>query len=189
MNELAPALSLLLALAIGLAAGWFGARWLRRDEKRLQALEEELETSRQRVLEKTRELENYRGQVNQHFQKTAELFHGLTEQYREVYLHLAHSAQQLVGEQPPALRADIRTAEQLARPQEATENAAVDASTEVPNATKATPGADAEAQATGKDGGDDVVGDAPHVPTLRRETPAREAGEAEEKEALRSPAP
>jgi len=43
------------------------------------------------------EMKGYRGQVTQHFEKTATLFNQLTNDYREVYDHLANSSNQLCG--------------------------------------------------------------------------------------------
>ncbi|RMG28358.1 MAG: DUF1043 family protein [Gammaproteobacteria bacterium] len=185
----------LLALAAGLALGWFGALLIRRREThRIRTLESELEQARARVIEKTRQYETYREEVNSHFQKTAELFHGLTEQYRAVYLHLARSAQQLVGEQPPALQADITTTERLA--------AAAEPSADPPQASAHTGKETGERPAAAPAGRADtmpeaeeeIVGDAPLVPELKRQKPAGRAGEGEENaaasgERVSSPAP
>lgn len=54
------------------------------------------------------EYANYRDQVDRHFDTTAELFRGLTTQYRAMHDHLSHSAQLLCGpdQVPPALNPD-----------------------------------------------------------------------------------
>ncbi len=57
----------------------------REDNKRL---EKELEESKN-------ELKNYRSEVTSHFQETAHKVNALTENYREVYEHLAQGAQNL----------------------------------------------------------------------------------------------
>jgi len=57
----------------------------RKDNKRL---EKELEESRE-------ELKNYRSEVTSHFQETAHRINALTENYRNVYEHLARGAQDL----------------------------------------------------------------------------------------------
>ena len=57
----------------------------REDKKRLEI---ELEQSRE-------ELSNYRSQVTSHFQETAHRVNALTENYRNVYEHLARGAQDL----------------------------------------------------------------------------------------------
>ena len=165
-------LYLVAAFAVGLLAGaltMFALR--RRDDGRRRRLEAELEQARARVLEKTREHENYKEQVGAHFQKTAELFHGLTAQYREVYLHLANSAQQLVGEQPPALQADMKATERLiqsspAAGEHAEASNAGDAADRQPEPPP-TARLRKEAKATGKEN-EEVVGDAPHVPDMEK---------------------
>ena len=57
----------------------------RKDKKRLEM---ELEESRE-------ELKNYRSEVTSHFQGTAHKFNALTENYRNIYEHLACGAQSL----------------------------------------------------------------------------------------------
>jgi uncharacterized membrane-anchored protein YhcB (DUF1043 family) len=57
----------------------------RKDKKRLET---ELEQSRE-------ELSNYRSQVTSHFRETAHRVNALTENYRNVYEHLARGAQDL----------------------------------------------------------------------------------------------
>lgn len=41
------------------------------------------------------EMEDYRREVNSHFQETAALLDGMTAQYRAVYMHMAEGAQKL----------------------------------------------------------------------------------------------
>jgi uncharacterized membrane-anchored protein YhcB (DUF1043 family) len=53
------------------------------------------------------EMNEYRGQVNQHFAQTSELFHGLTERYRAVYQHLATGAHALCSNGQEALPLDL----------------------------------------------------------------------------------
>ena len=50
------------------------------------------------------EMQQYRGQVTGHFEKTANLFNQLTNDYREVYEHLATSSEQLCGDQVAKLK-------------------------------------------------------------------------------------
>jgi uncharacterized membrane-anchored protein YhcB (DUF1043 family) len=50
-----------------------------------------------RLYDADQEMKGYRGQVTQHFEKTATLFNQLTNDYREVYEHLANSSNQLCG--------------------------------------------------------------------------------------------
>ena len=51
------------------------------------------------------EFDDYRTNVNEHFEQTSELFQGMTEKYRDVYNHLAAGAQQFGNSEasPPRL--------------------------------------------------------------------------------------
>lgn len=53
------------------------------------------------------EHEKYREGVDEHFLKTAGLFKGLTEQYRDVYQHLAEGADQLCTDEAKTLQSDL----------------------------------------------------------------------------------
>ncbi len=64
----------------------------------IKELEESVEKAKQ-------EMEEYRGEVSQHFGKTAELFNQLTNDYRDVYEHLAASSEKLCGDQVEKLKA------------------------------------------------------------------------------------
>jgi len=64
----------------------------------IKELEESLGQAKQ-------EMEDYRGEVTEHFGKTAELFNQLTNDYREVYEHLATSSEKLCGDQVEKLKA------------------------------------------------------------------------------------
>ncbi len=77
-----------IVFAFGLGVGFLISYLLTPRASRTRELEEELE----QVREEHRE---YRDQVNAHFQKTGELFEGMTEQYRSIYHHLAGGAQNL----------------------------------------------------------------------------------------------
>src|SRR5690554_2529247 len=77
----------LAALAIGALIGYLlGRSGGSLGQKR--ALQDELDAARH-------ELEQYKTQVGRHFEETAELVNGLSEQYRKVYQHLASSAETL----------------------------------------------------------------------------------------------
>lgn len=54
---------------------------------------------RQELNDAHSELARYKDQVNEHFETTAELVNGLTEQYRQVHQHLAAGAQTLCNDQ------------------------------------------------------------------------------------------
>lgn len=51
-------------------------------------------------LEKTRaELQDHKQELSNHFAKSAELLNGMTNSYRELYQHMAHSSQHLLPEE------------------------------------------------------------------------------------------
>lgn len=52
------------------------------------------------VVEKDSELQQYRQKVNHHFEKTANLFGKVTEDYQALYQFMAQSSEHLVGAQP-----------------------------------------------------------------------------------------
>jgi len=78
----------LLALCIGLAVGW--AMGLRRKSKRDVIID--LETRLERALESRAD---YEAEVAEHFARTAELLNRMTEDYQQVYSHLASGADKL----------------------------------------------------------------------------------------------
>ncbi len=77
--------------------------------------------SAKRITELQTELDTYKDQVQEHFTKTSELFQGLTEQYRELYQHLAHGAQSLCSPSPATPELQIAETEILPRAEETTE--------------------------------------------------------------------
>lgn len=79
-----------IVFAIGGAAGFFTARQIK--DKRTLELEQQLEAAKT-------QLSDYQADVNRHFLKTSLLFNKLTDDYREVYEHLATGAQKLCKEQ------------------------------------------------------------------------------------------
>ncbi len=79
----------LVALFVGFGAGLLFARKGANPER-----EQELNDQ---VLQSKKELDEYREQVNQHFEQTAALVNQLTESYRQVHQHLAGGAQQLAN--------------------------------------------------------------------------------------------
>lgn len=87
-----------IMFAIGGATGFFISRQLK--DKRTRELEEKLAATRT-------ELADYRGEVNQHFLKTSLLVSKLTNNYREVYEHLATGAQKLCNENPGTPKLDL----------------------------------------------------------------------------------
>jgi uncharacterized membrane-anchored protein YhcB (DUF1043 family) len=87
-----------IMFGIGGGAGFFISRQIK--DKRTLELEEKLASARN-------ELAGYRGDVNQHFLKTSLLLGKLTNNYREVYEHLATGAQKLCNEKPNTPKLDL----------------------------------------------------------------------------------
>ena len=78
----------LLVVAIGIALGFSVGRLWPGSAARVTALEKERNEARE-------DLQNYRQEVGQHFERTAELFDKVTADYRDLYEHLARSERQL----------------------------------------------------------------------------------------------
>lgn len=101
----------LVALGIGALIGFLLGR-AGRGSGREQELIDELDNARS-------ELDGYKRKVSEHFEETAELVNGLTDQYRKVHQHLASSAESLCPGLPasaalqhelqPGLSSDIPT--------------------------------------------------------------------------------
>ncbi|ADC70984.1 protein of unknown function DUF1043 [Thioalkalivibrio sp. K90mix] len=81
------ALGILAIVVAGLVGFWVG-RVTSDERKLIRELEEELDRRMQ-------ELTRYRGQVNDHFDRTATLFATMAGSYRDLYHHLAQSAEEL----------------------------------------------------------------------------------------------
>ena len=155
-----------IAFAFGLGVGFLLAYLVPPRNGRIQTLEEELRTAQS-------DHAAYRGKVDQHFRKTAELFEDMTGRYRAVYQHMASGAQMLCGERPPSLQLEITDRGQLA------DNPATPSRKDMPGADspgepeteydlpktaalhRATPRDDADS--------DDYLGDSPQVPELTDE--------------------
>lgn len=87
-----------IVFAIGGGAGFFIARQIK-DQRTLE-LEKQLETTQNKLTQ-------YQDDVNNHFLKTSLLFNKLTDDYREVYEHLATGAQKLCNDKPLASALDL----------------------------------------------------------------------------------
>ena len=87
-----------IVFGIGGGTGFFISRQIK--DKRTLELEEKLSTARNQLAE-------YRGDVNQHFLKTSLLLGKLTNNYREVYEHLATGAQKLCNEKTNTPKLDL----------------------------------------------------------------------------------
>lgn len=159
----------IITFAFGLGIGFAAAYALLPRGRRVRELEQELAAARAA-------LEDYRGQVSRHFQKTAELFEDMTDRYRAVYRHMAQSAQTLCEEQPPALQLELvdrgRLAAGAARP--APRPPASDETAAEVGPQADAPPADA-VPLRPQDDDDHYLGDAPQVPELDEEErgPAR----------------
>lgn len=90
----------LAGAAIGLVIGYLLGRMGRSNQ---DAMRKELDDAHA-------ELAQYKEQVTEHFETTADLVNGLTEQYRQVHQHLASGAQTLCNDQRPgeALQASLQ---------------------------------------------------------------------------------
>lgn len=92
-------LSGVVGLALGVALGWWLAS---RKQPNIEAMRAEHEA--------------YRGDVEKHFEKSAQLAHQMAEDYRQLYNHLAQSSVALCGDQDqhstPSLAAMRRYVEQ-----------------------------------------------------------------------------
>jgi len=71
-----------------------------------------------KIKELEAEHEGYRKQVDDHFVNTAVLFKGLTDQYRDVYRHIASGAGELCSEEAKALQMDLEETALLANSNE-----------------------------------------------------------------------
>ena len=86
--------ALIIGGGMGAVAGWYLAMNARGDKKRkrIMDLENQLDQA-------TQSRADYEAGVSEHFAKTADLLHKLTDDYRTVYRHLAEGADQLCGDQ------------------------------------------------------------------------------------------
>jgi uncharacterized membrane-anchored protein YhcB (DUF1043 family) len=85
---------------VGVTMGFIIGYTRNNDAGKMQELESELEKAQ-------KEMGQYRGQVTDHFDKTAELFNRLTHDYRDVYEHLAVSSQILCGDQIAKITGEV----------------------------------------------------------------------------------
>ncbi len=89
----------LAAFIIGAAIGILAYKGSYSDEAKIVELEDDLE-------QKKHDFELYQQSVTAHFSKTSELVNNLTENYVEVYKHLAEGSESLVDpkKKPPLLK-------------------------------------------------------------------------------------
>lgn len=156
----------IITFAFGLGIGFLAAYLVIPRRGRIQELERELETAQAAN-------KDYRDKVNQHFQKTAELFEDMTDRYRAVYRHMANSAQVLCEQQPPALQLDPTGRARLPD-RDAAENESAPTEPRTSADTRQTSGHDRHADNMDDD---QAFGDAPHIPELTEEIPATPPGD------------
>ncbi len=96
----------ILAIVVAALVGFWVGRVTSDERKLIRQLEEELD---QRMQELTR----YRSQVNDHFDRTATLFASMAGTYRDLYHHLAQSAEEL-ADKPTRERLEDRAGKMLA---------------------------------------------------------------------------
>lgn len=83
---------LTVGILVAAAAGFFFGRNFSTNEVEKNKLEQQLK-------EKSAELEAFHGKVNNHFEKTAELFNHVSDSYQSLYDHMAKSSTQLCATQ------------------------------------------------------------------------------------------
>ena len=98
-------IELSLGIIIGLVLGFFLSLLLKKgSDHSLKIKELEAENNK------------YRKQVDDHFVNTAVLLNGLTDQYRDVYRHIANGAGELCSEEAKALHIDLEESSLLEKP-------------------------------------------------------------------------
>ncbi|WP_026340580.1 YhcB family protein [Thioalkalivibrio sp. ALJT] len=95
----------ILAIVVAALVGFWVGRTTGDERKLIRELEEELDRRMQ-------ELTRYRGQVNDHFDRTATLFASMAGTYRDLYHHLAQSAEDL-ADKPTRERLEDRAGQLL----------------------------------------------------------------------------
>ncbi|NGX14953.1 DUF1043 family protein [Wenzhouxiangella sp. XN24] len=129
----------LLVVAVGIALGFSAGRLWPGSAARVTALEKERNEARE-------DLQNYRQEVGQHFERTAELFDKVTADYRDLYEHLARSERQLGAIRGESAASSLAQPEQrrLAANPAADEDAAPAEDAAPPGDDTAAPAEDAE---------------------------------------------
>ena len=103
--------ALLIGGGIGGVAGWYLAMNARRDNKRKRILDLESQLD-----QAAQSRADYEAGVSEHFVKTADLLHKLTDDYRAVYTHLAEGAEQLCGDQVNMAEAALNSSDTEQKP-------------------------------------------------------------------------
>ncbi|MFT6625288.1 MAG: uncharacterized membrane-anchored protein YhcB (DUF1043 family) [Cycloclasticus sp.] len=102
-------IELMLGTVIGFVAGFALSVWLTKFDA---------DENSEKVKKLEAERDEYRKQVDNHFVNTAVLFKGLTDQYREVYRHIAKGAGELCSEEAKALHINLEETALLAHANE-----------------------------------------------------------------------
>lgn len=144
----------LICFAFGIGGGVLLAYFLPGNRRRAEELEQQL-------ADQQRQLDNYRGQVSQHFRQTSELVQKMTDSYRDVYEHLASGSQTLCQEPVSTPQLDIPQQPMLKQAPESPADGTTDE-----NAFS-----DAETDPLLETESDTLLGDAPNVPSLDTEPP------------------
>lgn len=145
----------LIAFAFGIASGVGIAYMVFGSNRRAQELREKIDTLQQ-------ELDDYRGQVGKHFQRTSELVQKMTHSYREVYEHLASGSQSLCQDPVNTPRLDIPETPTLETRR----------GEEPPATMNPEEFSDAETDRQDQQDSDDYLGEAPNIPVLETEDDA-----------------
>ena len=103
--------ALIIGGGIGGVAGWYLAMNARGDNKRKRILDLESQLD-----QAAQSRADYEAGVSEHFAKTADLLHKLTDDYRAVYTHLAEGAEQLCGDQVNMAEAALNSPDTEAKP-------------------------------------------------------------------------
>jgi uncharacterized membrane-anchored protein YhcB (DUF1043 family) len=142
----------LIAFAFGITCGVGAAYLAFGSKRRTRELREKIDALQQ-------ELDDYRGQVGQHFQRTAELVQKMTHSYREVYEHLASGSQALCREPVNTPRLDIPETPTLAA--KATDQSL--------DSTGSEEFSDAELDRGSLEDDEDFLGEVPNVPVFEED--------------------
>ncbi len=160
----------LISFAFGIGVGFLVAYLLGPGTTKTRQLQKELDALKE-------ENTAYREQVSQHFQRSAELFKGMTEQYRSVYHHLAQGAQTLCGDAVSSPALDLPSTERLERAPTSADNAeTADETAEQHDTADEQPQENASvdkprsAPVSDDESSDDALGEAPHIPDALRES-------------------
>ena len=103
--------ALIIGSSLGVVAGWYLAMNARGDNKRKRILDLESQLD-----QAAQSRADYEAGVSEHFAKTADLLHKLTDDYRAVYTHLAEGAEQLCGDQVNMAEAALNSPDTEAKP-------------------------------------------------------------------------